>query len=91
MAKYLVAFLALAALTACSKPDDVLDVADVAVPDQLTGCVARDDDGTCIKAVCVADDEDDCSDWVEACLEHEHIADVRNGHDTCERRTAESD
>ena len=80
-------FLAVIALSACSSPEDVLEnIGDVSVPDQLTGCVARDDDGACIKAVCVEGDESDCSDWVKACEEHEHIADVRDGHDTCQRR-----
>lgn len=87
MAKYWVALVAVVALSACSKPDDVLEnISDVKVPDQLTGCVARDGDGSCVKAVCVAGEDADCEDWVEACLEYEHIADVRGGHDTCERR-----
>ena len=79
--------LAVFVLSACSGPDDVLeDIGDVSVPDQLTGCVSRDDDGSCVKAVCVADEESDCEAWIEACEEHEHIVDVRDGHDTCERR-----
>ena len=87
MAKHLVAVFVLVALAGCSSPVDVLeDIGDVAVPDQLTGCVARADDGSCTKAVCVADDENDCAKWVKACEKHDHIADVRGGHDTCERR-----
>lgn len=75
-------------LTACSRTEDVLDnIADVSVPDQLTGCVLRGEDGeTCDKAVCVADDETDCEAWVKACEKYDHVADVRDGHDTCERR-----
>lgn len=89
MTRYLGVVLALVALSACSGPDDVLEnIGDVEVPDQLTGCVARADDGSCIKAVCVAGDEIDCEDWVEACAEHEHIVDARGGHDTCARQVA---
>ena len=63
---------------------------DVSVPDQLTGCVSLNDDGVCQKAACVADDENDCEDWAKACEKHEHIADVKEGHNTCERREAGS-
>ena len=87
MRKLIGSFLAVIALSACSSPEDVLEnIGDVSVPDQLTGCVARDDAGVCIKAVCVAGEESDCGDFVKACEKHEHIADVRDGHDTCERR-----
>ena len=80
-------FLAVIALSACSGPEDVLgNIGDVSVPDQLTGCVARDDDGSCLKAVCVAGDESDCVDWVKACEKHGHLVDVRDGHGTCERQ-----
>ena len=80
-------FLAVIVLSACSSPEDVLEnIGDVSVPDQLTGCVARDDDGGCIKAVCVDGDESDCKDWVKACEKHGHITDVRDGHDTCQRQ-----
>lgn len=90
MAKFIVLLLAVLAVSACSGPEDVLEnISDVAVPDQLTGCVARDDDGACMKAVCVEDEESDCEAFVNACEKHEHIVDVRNGHDTCERRKAE--
>ena len=92
MRKYLLLLVSLTALAACSGPDDVLEnVADVSVPDQLTGCVVRDADGACQKAVCVADDEDDCSAWAEACLEHEHVSEVQGGHQTCERREADAE
>jgi len=92
VSKYIGSLLVILALSACSGPEDVLEnIGDVAVPDQLTGCVARDDDGACIKAVCVADDESDCESFVKACEKHEHLVDVRNGHDTCERREAEPD
>ena len=92
MIRYLAVVLAALALSACSKPEDVLEnIGDVSFPDQLTGCVARADDGSCIKAVCVASDDDDCSEWVDACKEHDHIADVRGGHDTCERREVNAD
>lgn len=84
--KYVLALFGAIVLSACSGPDDVLEnIGDVSVPDQLTGCVARDDDGSCVKAVCVADEESDCKDFVKACEKHEHIVDVRDGHDTCER------
>ncbi len=75
------------ALSACSDANDVLEnVDDVSVPEQLTGCVKRNEDGeTCDKAVCVADEESDCKSWVKACTKFEHVADVRNGIDTCER------
>lgn len=90
MNKYLFLLATFVALSACSGPDDVLEnIEDVSVPDQLSGCVSRNDSGACEKAVCVADDEDDCSSWVEACEEHGHITEVRNGHDTCERRGAD--
>lgn len=79
--------LAIFALSACSGPDDVLETAaDISVPDQLSGCVIRDDDGSCARAVCVADGETGCDDWVEACEEHGHRVATRNGHPTCERR-----
>ena len=86
MKKFALALLGAIALAACSGPEDVLEtMGDISVPDQLSGCVSRDDDGSCAKAVCVADEEDDCKDFVKACEKHDHIADVRNGHDTCER------
>ncbi len=89
MRKFLVSLLVVFALSACSGPEDVLEtIGDVSVPDQLTGCVARDDDGACDKAVCVADEESDCKSFVKACKKHEHIVDVRDGHDTCERNKA---
>ncbi len=91
MYKFLFSLVVVVALAACSGPEDVLEnIADVSVPDQLTGCVSRDAEGACEKAVCVADDEDDCTDWAKACEKHDHIADVREGHNTCERREAES-
>ena len=75
------------ALVACSGPDDVLEnIGDVTVPEQLTGCVIRDGEA-CLRAVCVADEENDCEDWVEACEEHDHIVGERGGHATCERMT----
>ena len=87
--KYILAFIGALVLSACSGPEDVLEtIGDVSVPDQLTGCVARDDEGSCIKAVCVADEESDCKDFVKACEKHDHIVDVRDGHDTCERATS---
>ena len=87
MGKLVGSFLAVIVLSACSSPEDVLEgVGDVSVPDQLTGCVARDDDGSCIKAVCVDGDESSCRDWVKACEKHGHITDVRDGHDTCQRQ-----
>ena len=90
MNKCLILLASLVVLSACSRPNDVLEnIEDVSVPDQLTGCVSRGDDGVCNKAVCVEDDENDCSAFVEACEAHEHIVDVRNGHDTCERRGAD--
>lgn len=74
-------------LGACSGPEDVLEnIGDVAVPDQLTGCVSRDENGRCDKAVCIADDQADCKSFVKACQKHGHFADVRDGHDTCERK-----
>ena len=89
MKKYVLALVSAIVLAACSGPDDVLEnIGDVSVPDQLTGCVARDDDGSCVKAVCVADEEQDCKEFVKACEKHEHIVDVRDGHDTCERSTS---
>lgn len=88
MNKYLLLLVVAVALSACSRADDVLEnISDVSVPDQLTGCVERSDDGeTCDKAACVADDETDCKAWVKACEKFDHIAEVRNGIDTCERR-----
>jgi len=92
VSKYVVSLLAVIALSACSGPEDVLEnIGDVSVPDQLTGCVARNDDGGCNKAVCVADEESDCKSFVKACEKHDHIVDVRDGHDTCERREAAPD
>lgn len=89
MNKYLLLLLSVIALSACSGPDDVLEnISDVSVPDQLTGCVARGEDGSCKKAVCVADEETDCEAFVKACEKHDHIVDVRDGHDTCERAAA---
>ncbi len=91
MRNYLLFFATAIILSACARPEDVLEnIGDVSVPDQLTGCVSRDADGACMKAVCVADDEKDCKSWVEACEKHGHTVDVRDGHDTCERREAES-
>jgi hypothetical protein len=91
--KYILLLLIAIVLTACSGADDVLEnIGDVSVPDQLTGCVARTEDGeTCEKAVCVADDESDCKSWVKACEKYGHIADVRNGIDTCERKEVSPD
>ena len=90
--KYLLLLLIIMAMSACSGPEDVLEtIGDVSVPEQLTGCVARDDDGRCIKAVCVADEEVDCKSFVKACEKHDHIVDVRDGHDTCERKEAAPD
>ena len=87
--KYTVSLLVVIALSACSSPEDVLEtIGDVSVPDQLTGCVARNADGSCDKAVCVADEEADCKSFVKACKKHDHIVDVRDGHDTCERAKA---
>jgi len=78
-----VAFL----LSACSRAEDPLaNVGDVSVPDQLSGCVLRSEDGACAKAVCVADEEDDCNAFVKACKKFDHVSDVRLGHDTCERK-----
>lgn len=85
--KYIASLLVVIGLSACSGPEDVLEtIGDVSVPDQLTGCVARNDEGSCDKAVCVADDESDCKSFVKACEKHEHVSDVRDGHDTCERK-----
>ncbi len=86
--KYILLLLTAMALSACSGADDVLEnVSDVSVPDQLTGCVDRDEDGvTCDKAACVADDESDCKSWVKACEKFDHVADVRDDIDTCERK-----
>lgn len=88
MKKYVLLLVASVALSACSGPDDILEnIGDVSVPDQLTGCVIRNADGeTCDKAVCVADEETDCKGWVKACEEHGHVADIREGIDTCERK-----
>ena len=86
MGKYISLLAVALVLAACSRAEDPLaNIADVKVPDQLTGCVTRADDGSCQKAVCVADDEDDCRAWVKACKKFDHVADTRNGHDTCER------
>ncbi len=91
MIRFVLLMLTVFALSACSGPEDVLETAtDISVPDQLSGCVIRDDDGGCVRAVCVADDETSCDDWVEACEEHGHLVATRNGHPTCERQ-AESD
>ncbi len=86
--RYIWLLLSAMALSACSGADDVLEnIGDVSVPDQLTGCVERDEDGeTCNKAACVADEESDCKSWVKACEKFDHVADVRNGIDTCERK-----
>jgi len=91
--RYLLLLIAAMALSACSGADDLLEnIGDVSVPDQLTGCVKRNKDGqTCDKAACVADDESDCKSWVKACKKFDHIADVRNGIDTCERKEPLSD
>lgn len=87
MNKYLLMLLTVFALCACSGPEDVLETAtDISVPDQLTGCVIRDGEGSCVRAVCVADDETDCEAWIEACEDHDHMVATRNGHPTCERR-----
>mgnify|MGYP001822147919 CR=1 FL=1 len=92
MRKYLLSLVTLIALSACSGREDMLEnIGDVSVPDQLTGCVNRGANGECEKAVCVADDETDCKSWVKACEKHGHTADIRDGHDTCERRKAETD
>lgn len=89
MTKYLVMLSVVIVLSACSPAEDVLEnVGDVSVPDQLSGCVARDGE-TCVKAACVADEASDCKSWVRACKKHGHIADVRDGHDTCERKLEE--
>lgn len=91
MTKYVSLLLVAIVLSACSRAEDPLEnVTDVSVPDQLTGCVARNDDGSCNKAVCIADDEDDCKSWVKACKKFDHVVDVRNGHDTCQRAAEES-
>ena len=92
MRTYLLSLVTVVALSACSGPEDVLEnIGDVSVPDQLTGCVSRTADGVCEKAVCVAVDEDDCKSFVKACEKHDHVADVRGGHDICERGEAESE
>lgn len=93
MNRYILLLLTAMALSACSGADDVLEnIGDVSVPDQLTGCVERNKDGeTCDKAACVADDESDCESWVKVCEKFGHIADLRNGIDTCERKEALSD
>ena len=85
---YILLLLTAMAVSACSGADDVLEnIDDVSVPDQLTGCVVRNQDGeTCDKAVCVAGGEFDCKSWVKTCEKFDHIADVRNGIDTCERK-----
>nr|MCH9696426.1 hypothetical protein [Gammaproteobacteria bacterium] len=83
MKKYIVLLLVLIGSSACSGPEDVLENAgEIIAPDQLSGCVTRNADGSCDKAVCVADEESDCKSFVKACKKHEHIADVRDGHDT---------
>lgn len=89
MRKYLLLLVSIVVLSACSGEDPLENISDVSVPDRLTGCVVRTVDGACVKAVCVADDEDDCESWAKACESHDHLADVRDGHDTCERREAE--
>lgn len=88
MNRHILLLLTAMALSACSGADDVLEnIGDVSVPDKLTGCVERNEDGeTCDKAACVADDESDCKSWVKACEKFDHVADVRNGIDTCERK-----
>lgn len=88
MNRFILLLLIAMAVSACSGADDVLEnINDVSVPDQLTGCVVRNGDGeTCDKAVCVADDESDCKSWVKACEKFDHIVDVRNGIDTCQRK-----
>ena len=93
MKGFILLLLSAVALSACSRVDDVLaNIDDVSVPDQLTGCVVRNSDGeTCDKAVCVADDESDCKSWVKACEKFDHLAEVRNGIDTCERRNISPD
>ena len=92
MRKCLLLVATMVVLSACSGREDVFEnIGDVSVPDQLTGCVARSADGACEKAVCVADDEDDCESWAKACEKHGHIAAVRDGHDTCERRETEEE
>lgn len=89
MSKYLLLLLSLIVLSACSSPQDPLDsVLDIEVPDRLSGCVTRNDDGSCQKAVCVVDEEHDCKAWVKACKKYDHVVDVRDGHDTCERVSA---
>ena len=91
MNRYLLLLLTLIGLSACSGQEDPLnDVLDISVPERLTGCVARDDDGSCVKAVCVADDDIDCDAWAKACAKHGHVVDERDGHDTCEREEPES-
>ncbi len=93
MNKYILLLLTATALSACSGADDVLEnIGDVSVPDQLTGCVKRNDDGeTCDKATCVADNESDCKSWAKACEKFDHIADIRDGIDTCERKEVSPD
>lgn len=92
MRRFCLSLLMIVLVSACSSPADVLDnIGDVSVPDQLSGCVDRSADGTCRKAVCVADEETDCRSWAKACEKNGHIADVREGHDTCARREAESE
>lgn len=87
---YLIVLLSGIAVLACSSAEDPLEtIGDVSVPDRLTGCVLRDHDGgSCLKAVCVADEESDCKAWVDACEDHAHLAGQRDGHDTCERDTS---
>jgi len=92
MTRFISLLLVAILLSACSRAEDPLsNVADVSVPDQLSGCVLRDDDGSCSKAVCVADEENDCKAFVKACKKFEHVSDVRLGHDTCERTTTTSE
>lgn len=88
MSKHMLLPIIAVVLAACSGAEDVLEnIEDVSVPDQLTGCVLRGENGeTCNKAVCVADEETDCKSWVKACKKHEHVADLRDGHNTCERQ-----
>ncbi len=91
MGKYVLFLVTILFMSACSGPEDVLEnIGDVSVPDQLTGCVSRSADGACEKAVCVADEENDCKAWVKACEKHGHVVDTRDGHDTCQRANAES-
>lgn len=79
-------------LSACSRAEDPLEnVVDISLPDHLSGCVLRDDDGACEKAVCVEDEEGDCKAFVKACEKFDYVSDVRLGHDTCERQSASAE